>query len=114
MPSPEGSAPFTGEERRSCERYQCSLEIPLRPLTGEDLRRWACVQDISRGGIRLLLSSRFPDGTMLLFELPNTAGGAQPLVGRVVHTHTLGQKNWALGCAFERGLDEEMLRRARG
>jgi len=113
MPPPEGTAHFAGDERRSCQRYEWNVEVPVRPLTGEGVTRWACIQNSSRGGVRLLLSTRFADGTMLAFELPTPAGGARALLGRVVHTKTLGQKNWALGCAFEGSLNEEMLRQAR-
>ena len=91
------------EERRRSPRRPCTQEAPLWPLGAEGQPpHWASVQNISRRGVGLLLSYRFPPGAALAIGLPRECGwGGQAVVGRVVHATPAPQGNWWLGCALE-------------
>ncbi len=90
-------------DRRRAPRRACGLEAPLWPLGAEaGPPRWASVQDLSAGGVGLLLSCCFPPGTVLAIGLPARGGSdGHPVVGRVVHATAAPQGNWCLGCALE-------------
>ena len=96
-------APLVGD-RRAAERHPWDEEIALRPLhlAGEPAR-WACVQNISRTGVGLLLSNPFEPGTVLEMGLRcNLAGPTGVVVGRVVYTKRGPTGVAHMGCAFDR------------
>ena len=98
-----------GGERRASARHLCDEEIPVRclsPVGG--VERWACVQNLSRTGVGLLLSYPFQPGTRLAIDLRyRPPEDRQSVVGRVVHTHTGPHGITYMGCAFERELSTE-------
>ncbi|HJT77117.1 MAG TPA: PilZ domain-containing protein [Gemmataceae bacterium] len=100
LPAP-GISP--SRDRRRAPRRACDLEAPFWPLGGEGgPPRWASVQNVSPGGVGLLLSCRFPPGAGLAIGLPPRCGGdGRPVFGRVVHATAAPQGNWWLGCALE-------------
>jgi hypothetical protein len=61
----------------------------------------ARVQDISQGGVRLLVNQRFEPGTFLRILL-NKA-----IEARLVHATPAGDNKWALGCEFTMTLSEQ-------
>jgi PilZ domain len=99
----------SGGERRAAARRPCDEEIPLRPLSpGGGVERWACVQNLSRTGVGLLLSYPFEPGTVVSIKLRRRPPeGPRPVVGRVVHTHTGPHGITYMGCAFVRALSPE-------
>jgi hypothetical protein len=76
---------------------------------GERRYRWrAQVQDISAGGMGLVLPRRFEPGTLLVVDLPGPGGTApRPFfVVRVVHAQKQESRRWVLGCQFLRMLSQ--------
>jgi hypothetical protein len=70
-------------------------------LSGQEIYYSARVQDISQGGVRLLVNQRFEPGTVLRILL-NKAVEA-----RLVHATPTGENKWALGCEFAMTLSEQ-------
>jgi hypothetical protein len=102
LPSrPPDAGPPAGERRASARR-PCNQEIALRPLpAGGREAYWASVQNVSAGGVGLLLSHFFPPGTTLALELPGRrAEGLRLIAAKVVHARTRPHGNASLGCAF--------------
>ena len=98
-------------ERRSCPRHPWFQEVPLRPVgAGSEETRWASVQDVSDGGIGLLLRCPFRPGTVVTLELRGPGQLApQTLVGRVIHATRQLHGNYVLGCALEEKMAAEEL-----
>jgi serine/threonine protein kinase len=98
-----------GAERRATVRYPSTREGFSVPLSGEADCRWSSkVQDISTGGLSLLMGRRFEPKTVLLVELQATGQNLpQKLLVRVVRVRQQGPGKWAIGCAFARRLSEE-------
>lgn len=99
---PVPSESRTGEERRVWVRYMCNLPTSCQPVMAKDDLCWSGrVQNISRGGVNLIVPRRFEPGTLLQIELPG-ATEAEPrnILARVVHARTLESGSWSLGCAF--------------
>jgi hypothetical protein len=98
-------------------RYRCSLgtSCTLEPSfhlganAPED--SWpATVQDVSTGGIGLLLARRFEPGTVLTLDLQETDGTiARTLSARVNHVKPEGLGHWLHGCSFRETLSQEEL-----
>src|SRR5437868_3641479 len=69
------------------------------------------VQDISQGGVGLIVEHRFRPGTSLAVELRDRTGRLLRTVeARVAHATAVlvdGNPCWLLGCAFDRDLSEE-------
>jgi hypothetical protein len=106
-------ASSTGRECRVYERHNCGLETSCQPPTvwgDKDLKWNARIEDISLGGLSLVLRRRFEPGAGLALELPATA--TQPVstvLVRVVHVKQQAG-SWLLGCAFVSRLSEEELK----
>jgi hypothetical protein len=99
--SAELAAPGAGD-RRAWKRYSCNLEGKCQPLLGGKEVHWmGMVQEVSRGGIRLVLNRRFEVGTLLQVEIRRQQkGNTDLLLVRVVHVMAERPQWWALGCAF--------------
>jgi hypothetical protein len=97
-------------ERRAFVRYPCDRETNCHPLSASG-QEWAGqVENLSRGGIGLVLNRRFELKTLLAIELLSRSGQpARRVFARVVHVHRRADGNWLLGCAFANQLAEEDL-----
>jgi hypothetical protein len=70
-------------------------------VTGREICYSARIQDISQGGVRLLVNQRFEPGTLLRIIL-NKA-----IEARLVHASPTPDNKWALGCEFTAILSEQ-------
>jgi hypothetical protein len=109
-----GSAPAS-MERRAWVRYACDLSGSCQPVSGSRDRTWAArVQDISRGGLRLVVTRRFEPGTLLEIDLTDVKQiEVQSVLARVIHVTTQSLGMWCLGCSFHRELSEDDVRALR-
>jgi hypothetical protein len=106
-----GEAPAAQGERRVWVRYPCELETTCRPANdvapqGFQVR----VQDISRGGIHLLVNRRFEPGALLSVDLPGAGDGSGcTALAYVVRVSARPGGDWAVGCTFATELGDEDL-----
>ncbi len=100
------------EDRRVWGRYPSTVETTFREVSkASDRKRSARVDNISRGGIRLVTAHRPEAGTMLAVDLPGPEGqGPYTVLACVVHVGARGEGLWRLGCTFSQELSEEELR----
>jgi hypothetical protein len=103
--------PVAEEERRVWIRHPYDVETTCRAVnTRPEDRLSARVQDISRGGINLLVNRPVDLDTLLSVELPGTP--EQPpstVLAYVVRVVPRGPGGWALGCTFATELRDEEL-----
>jgi hypothetical protein len=66
----------------------------------------AKVEDVSRGGLKLVVPRRFESGTLLRVEV--TMGEEVPLtlLARVIHVTARPESSWTVGCALAKELSE--------
>jgi serine/threonine protein kinase len=98
-----------GAERRATVRYALEEDGSCRCVGGERRYRWrARLQDISAGGMGLVVPRRFEPGTTLTVEVPGVQEKAlRPFfVVRVVRAQRLERRRWLLGCQFLRLLSQ--------
>jgi hypothetical protein len=98
-----------GPGRRQTVRYPL-VELRACPFFGPDwpAPRQATVQDVSRGGIGLLLDAPVRRGDHVCIELPGRSGRpALRRSARVAHVRDRGAGTWAAGCAFDDPLPAE-------
>jgi serine/threonine protein kinase len=96
-------------ERRATVRFPSQVEGVCLPVGGEKAVRWtATIQDISAGGIRLLVRRRFEPGTVLAVE-PHGLRPSRPsrLLARVVRVEPQARRRWVIGCAFSHRLSDD-------
>ena len=107
----QASANGRPEERRAFERYPADVEVLCRPLGASRTDSWhAHLQNISTGGVGLLLERRFEAGTMLAIDLATPAPGRpRTLMARVMHVSAHAGGEWRLGVALLRELTPEEL-----
>jgi hypothetical protein len=99
------------EDRRVWVRFPSGLETALRPAGGPDGPRLGTrVQDVSRGGIQLLVDRPFEAGELLSVELPE-AGGQAPstVLACVVWATPVEGGPWSVGCTFASELSDDDL-----
>lgn len=91
-----------GGERRVWVRFPSGLETQCHPAdTPVNERFRARVQDVSRGGARLLAGRSLEPGTQLLIELPPQNGcGPSTLLAYLAWVKPLPGGEYALGCTF--------------
>jgi hypothetical protein len=109
--APEVAASDVPLSCRVFERYPSELPTQCQPLAarGDDEIVWqATVNNISAGGIGLLLQRRFEPGTGLAIELPD-ADFTYTVFVRVIHALAQPNGRWLLGCSFVTPLSEERL-----
>jgi hypothetical protein len=88
-------------DRRASVRHVCDQEALSRPLENSDTISWgAKVQDISRGGVGLLLCYPFKPGTFLAIDLRLSQTATRTLLARVVHVKDQADGSWLVGCEF--------------
>ena len=114
--SPDNSrSPQTVQDCRVYERKDCSLPTTCQPAAATDSHevRWnATIQNISQGGVGLLLPRRFEKGTSLAIELPGDMERDSAIVFvKVVHLRRSNNGGWILGCKFISELSEDEIER---
>jgi hypothetical protein len=109
LPRPTGLRETHRPERRKSVRRLCRLEALSRPLDVADGICWGgTVQNISEGGLGLLLCYPFKPGTFLGINLCDKPG-LGPLAIRVIHVRDEPDGTWFLGGAFVRPLSKDEL-----
>ena len=103
--------PARQTERRAWTRYPTQLETFCRQAVGGPEMCWSgIIQNISRGGIRLLMHRRFEPGALLKVDVPLPIEQPAPyLMSRVIYATLQPNGSWALGCAFMEELDEDYM-----
>jgi len=92
--------------RRTCN-FQTSCE-PTSVRGDRDIKWAATINDISVGGIGMVLQRRYEPGTGLTIELPDSASDTTyTVLARVVHVKKQRDGRWHLGCNFVSELSEE-------
>jgi hypothetical protein len=91
------------DDRRVWLRHSCALEATLQPAGAPGHEPFAAhVQNISRGGIKLVVGHLIKPGEMVSVELP--AGGASQGVSTVLacvlRAQATAEGQWTLNCAF--------------
>jgi PilZ domain len=111
------SLPVTeqGCECRVYERHACGLASRCQPASTfgkEDLKWSGTIENVSIGGVGLILERRFEKGTGLAIELPgNAVNDAYVVLAKVVHVRRQTNGTWMLGCKFVSELSEDEVRR---
>ncbi len=104
------AAPAVRAERRASVRHVCEQEVLSRPLEMPESICWgAKVQDISRGGLGLLVCYPFKPGTFLAIDLRTGEAPGRTLLARVVHVQDQADGSWFVGCEFAATLTEAEL-----
>jgi hypothetical protein len=98
-------------ERRQKMRYPCWLHSSCWQLGRPPIERCDSVaQDVSTGGVKLVMRRPFDEGTFLIAELEGSGGGCQRcVVARVVHVLETAPGVWELGCVFDRAVEEDAI-----
>jgi hypothetical protein len=101
-----------GRERRAWVRYPSRSAGSLQLIESEtELGWWALIQDVSLGGMALILPRRVAPGTVLLIDEPpvraEKQGRALPM--RVVHAAPHAGGRWIVGCQFSEPISEQAL-----
>jgi PilZ domain len=99
-------------ERRTSLRLLCNLPILCRTTAhSQSGGQWVgTVQDISIGGVSVVLSRRFEPGTVLIVELQDGTGeSACTQLARVSWVSGRRNGGWLLGCTWSRPLSAEDL-----
>jgi hypothetical protein len=103
-------------DRRAWIRHPLSLGTTCTVDTAvhggdEGQESWPLiVQDVSAGGVGLLLARRFESGTVLSIDFaPTPDAPPRSFAVRVVRVRSDGQGHWAHGCAFPAPLAEHEL-----
>jgi hypothetical protein len=96
------------EERRVSVRFPSDAATTLQAESGgaqECLQ--ANIQDVSRGGINLLVDRYFESGSLLSVETPGKEDRTRfAVLAYVVHATEQKNGKWALGCTFARQLSD--------
>jgi hypothetical protein len=98
-----------GAERRAVVRYPSRQGGNCHAIGGDSEVRWSAkIQDISEGGVALLLRRRFEPGTVLTVDLRGSGEPlARRLLVRVVRVQLHSHRRWLMGCAFARRLSSD-------
>lgn len=100
-----------GEERRSWARRAAQHPVRVH-LEDEDESLTAQLQDVSRGGARLLLDREVGHGRTIRIDLPEDQSGMHTSVlACVVHIQTAAEGGYSVGCQFSMELNEPDLQR---
>jgi hypothetical protein len=110
--APQAATRPPHDERRAWVRHACNFPTACQPITsGRDVRWSGHVDNVSRGGVKLVVSRRFEPGTLLQIDLQEgRANAPSSFLARVVHVGSRGGGLWAMGCAFLHELSEDECR----
>lgn len=104
---PMRSSVLCPEDKRASVRHACSLEATSQPLDDAQTIAWgAMVDDISEGGLGIILCYPFRPGTYLAIDLTGANGDVRTVLVRVVHVRDRADGTWHLGCEFVKPLTE--------
>jgi serine/threonine protein kinase len=96
-------------ERRMSRRYTAHPELLCSVITAaEEPGATAAVEDISLGGIGLVVPDRHSQGEALTLRLESPDGMTHNLRVRVCHCTTVGDA-WRIGCTFVHKLQREQI-----
>jgi hypothetical protein len=103
QPTSPAPAPATASviERRVYVRHFCDI--------GAVIDAWpARIENISRGGVKVVVSRRFEVGTILRLEIRIPGDDdVFMLPAKVVRVEPVSTSGWGLGCAFVQEISEE-------
>lgn len=103
------AAGWSGEERRIWERHIPEGEANVR-LEVDDGSVIARIQDVSRGGIRLVVDRPMESGAMVRIDLPSNNGVSNTTVlACVVHVQARDNGQYSIGCNFSTELSDNDL-----
>ncbi len=108
-------APNNGEtttvevERRSLERLASGRKSLIRLLARPSFQTLTAVlQDVTPGGLGLILGSKLEPGTILALQIQGRRQGTSSIVSaRVMHATPRPDGNWHIGCKFSARLKDE-------
>ncbi len=97
------SSPALAVERRAFVRHFCDI--------GAVVDAWSAkIENISRGGLKVVIGRRYEVGAILKVEVPKPGDEEfSLLLARVVHVAPEPNGSWGLGCAFTQLLSQEEL-----
>lgn len=103
------TAKALNRDRRTRARFPCILRMSFQLVDLGGGACWSAVsQNLSTGGIALVLGRRFEPGTLLTLRLRGQSGGVSyTLLARVVRVTPHPRGGWILGCVFAQKLREE-------
>src|SRR5437016_4801199 len=107
---PSRAAP-AASERRIWVRHPTDTTTGYQPANAPGSARLSAgVQDVSYGGVQLLVDRPFDLGALLCVDLPGAAEGcSSSVLAYVVRVTRAGQGQWALGCTFAGELQDDEL-----
>lgn len=101
-----GEASSDSSERRNWERYPSERTTNIRPADSETEMK-AQIQDVSRGGIRLVVDQPVVAGSMIHVCLPSPNKDPHTTVlACVVHSRPNQHGTYTLGCSFSTDLND--------
>ena len=96
------------QEKRVWIRFPCNVEGSCQPILAGPGHQWSAkVQDISQGGVNLLVNRRFEPRTVLQVSLEENDNRLNGFLARVVYSRAESDGLWSLGCVFPSTLAEE-------
>jgi hypothetical protein len=108
LPTANDHVALGGSERRSDPRYPCSMHVGCDPVVVKGKKPWAAeVQNVSAGGIALVLGRRFEPGTVLMVVPQRQTELPSSLLVRVAHTQPHGVGQWLVGCRLACHMGED-------
>jgi hypothetical protein len=96
-------------EHRVWKRFPVNQVVFCKPAEGDDgPPKSALVQNVSRGGMKLVSALRIEPGTLI--KIGKTERASSWLMARVVYASAVKGENWAMGCVFIPKLSEDALK----
>jgi hypothetical protein len=103
------------EQRRASIRYPTHLASACRRPGSSDSPVTATIQNISLGGLNLIVDQPFESGALLEVRIDSDLSDTpEKLLVRVIHVSAQADGRWSLGCAFTRPVEELSLRNLQG
>jgi hypothetical protein len=97
-------------ERRVWVRFPCELDGFCQPPVASGALQWAArVQNVSPGGLALIVDRRFELGALLAIEVQHATGTVMTLLARVVRVIPKPSRRWLLGCSLPKKLKDDEL-----
>jgi hypothetical protein len=108
----EKAWPGVLKERRVWLRYPCDKDGACQPILAGKMQWSARIQNISCGGIKVIVNRRFETQTLLQIDLEEPdVDSPRTLLARVVQITPEADGTWGIGCLFPRELTEADVRR---